>query len=82
MTEMCGPCSAEWMAWLDYSPPPPPIRLDGTGIRTVRDVQAAQERRYQDWRDTVRFQQDLIRRQCAAGHHAKDKDKDTCSTDR
>lgn len=58
---MCQACSDAYMAWLDYTLPPPPIRLDGTSIRTARDIRDYQERRYREWRDTVRFQQELIR---------------------
>jgi len=69
----CEPCWGLWHRWLDYTPPPPPIRLDGTGIRTARDVAAAQQRRYEDWRDTVRWQQDHIAACCWAGNHYERK---------
>jgi len=65
---LCGPCSSLWLRWLDYTLPPPPIVLCSPG-RTVGEIQASQERRYQEWRDTVRFHQDLITRQCGQGHH-------------
>ena len=56
------------MRWLDYRLAPPPIQLITIGGR-LRDVQDAQESRFRQWRDTVRFQQDLIDRLCAeAGH--------------
>jgi hypothetical protein len=64
----CPPCSAAWLAWLDWTMPPPPIRLDGTGIRTARDVREAQQRRADDYYATIRYQQDLITRICAARH--------------
>lgn len=67
---MCPPCSRAWMAWLDYRLPPPPIRIDGTGIRRVTDIRYYHERRYREWRDTVRYQQDLIGRLCSEGRHA------------
>lgn len=66
---MCPPCSAAWMAWLDYRLPPAPIRIDGTGIRRVMDIRYYHERRYREWRDTVLYQQGLIRRLCLEGGH-------------
>jgi hypothetical protein len=69
----CEPCWGLWHRWLDYTMPPAPIRLDGTGIRSARDVGAAQERRYQDWRDTIRAQQALIAEGCWAGNHYRPK---------
>lgn len=68
-TVMCEPCAAAWMRWLDYTLPAAPIRLDGTGIRTARDIGEYQQRRYQDWRDTIRFEQDLIKAGCLRGNH-------------
>lgn len=67
---MCPSCSRAWMAWLDYRLPPPPIRIDGTGIRRVMDIRYYHERRYREWRDTVLWQQALIRRLCLEGGHA------------
>jgi hypothetical protein len=59
------------MAWLDWTLPPPPIRLITVGD-TVREVGWRQEARYRQWRDTVLFQQGLIEEQCArAGHCAE-----------
>ncbi len=70
MTSMRPPCSREWLAWLDYRLPPPPIRIDGTGIRRVTDIRDYHERRYREWRDTVLSQQALIRRLCLEGGHS------------
>jgi hypothetical protein len=68
---MCPPCSAAWMAWLDWTPPPAPIRLISIGNR-VREALDRREARSRQWRETVRFHQDLIERQCAeAGHCAE-----------
>jgi hypothetical protein len=69
----CQPCWGLWHRWLDYRLPPPPIRLDGTSIRTVRDVAAAQQRRYQEWRDTIRSQQALIAAACRDGNHYREQ---------
>lgn len=71
---MCGPCSRAWLAWLDYQLPPAPIRL-WSGINSVRDIREAQERRYREWRETVRFEQGLIRRLCGEGRHAPERGK-------
>jgi hypothetical protein len=67
---LCQDCSGAWLAWLDWTLPPPPIRLITVGD-TVREVGWRQEARYREWRDTVRFHLDLVERQCAeAGHCA------------
>lgn len=68
---LCTPCSASWHRWLDAPMAPPPIRLDGTGIRTVRDVREAQQRRADDHYALIRRQQELIIRICAAGHQGE-----------
>lgn len=69
---MCPSCSRAWLAWLDYRLPPAPVRIDGTGIRRVMDIRYYHERRYREWRDTVRCQQDLVRRLCLEGGHAEE----------
>jgi hypothetical protein len=74
VTALCGPCSALWMRWLDYELPPPPIVLCSPN-RTAREIQASQERRSKEWRDTVRFHQDLIARQCREGNHYQPKEE-------
>jgi len=66
--QRCEPCSAAWLAWLDYRLPPAPIVLCSPN-RSAREIAASQQRRYQEWRDTIRFEQDLITRLCAAGRH-------------
>jgi hypothetical protein len=72
MSSLCPPCAAASMRWLDYSPPPVPVVLCSPG-RTAREIRLSQERRYQDWRDTVRWQQEHIARLCAAGNHCEPK---------
>lgn len=70
-TVMCQECSREYMAWLDYRLPPPPIRLMSIeGGNPAREIQWRQQRRFEEWRDTIRFQQDLIRRLCLEAGHA------------
>jgi hypothetical protein len=70
---LCGPCQDERGRWLDYRLPPALGIAHGSGApydvsaAGVRDRQAA---RSAEWRDTVRFQRDLIARQCRAGQHA------------
>lgn len=56
------------MAWLDYRITPL-ITLVQIGKPTVRRIQEAQEARFREWRDTIRFQQDLIERICARENH-------------
>ena len=65
---MCPPCAAFWLRWLDYRLPPPPIRLCTPGA-SVREVKSMQEARYREWRETVRFEQDLTVRLCREGKH-------------
>ena len=60
------------MRWLDYTLAPEPIRIDASYARTVRDIQQHQERRHREWRDTVRFEQDLIKRNCSEGRHVQE----------
>jgi hypothetical protein len=71
--DLCEPCRAAWWAWLDWTPAPPPIRLDGTGIRNARDIAEAQQRRYDAWRHTVRWEQGHIASLCAKGKHATEE---------
>ena len=66
----CPPCSASWQAWLEWRLLPAPIVLCSPN-RTVREIAASQEARYQEWRSTVRTQQDLIHRICAARHQRR-----------
>lgn len=68
---MCPACSKAYLAWLDYRLPPPPIRLMSIeGGNPVREIQYRQQRRFEEWRDTIRFQQDLIRSGCPGPDHA------------
>ena len=73
MPDLCPPCSREWMAWLDYRLPPPPVGLVSIGGRNkVREVADRREARYRTWRETVRFQQGLIEGSCpGAGHYGE-----------
>ena len=72
---LCPPCSAARSAWLDYRLRPvlgiahgsgAPYDVSAAGIRDRRRA------RFEEWRSTVRFNRDLIARQCrAAGHLAE-----------
>jgi hypothetical protein len=64
---MCPPCAADWDRWLDYKMPPAPISMcqHGNTARGVRDRLAA---RAEDYYATIRWQQSLIRKQCAEQH--------------
>lgn len=70
----CDPCWAAWHRWLDYRIPPAPIVLCSPN-RGVREIAASAERRYQDWRDTIRWHQDHTARLCAEGSHAPVKEE-------
>ncbi|WP_394622416.1 hypothetical protein JNUCC0626_49660 (plasmid) [Lentzea sp. JNUCC 0626] len=64
---LCPDCGKQWMAWLDYRITPP-ITFVQIGKPTARRIQEAQEARFREWRDTIRFQQDLIERICRENH--------------
>jgi hypothetical protein len=66
---MCPPCSRAWLAWLDWRLPPAPVQLISIGNR-VREASDRREGRYRQWRDTVRFQQGLIRSRCTGNCEA------------
>ena len=69
---MCDDCRDEWWRWLDTKP----SMLRGirfasgaAGDDTAMGSRANRQNRYADWSKLVRFQQDLIRQQCARDHH-------------
>lgn len=66
---VCGPCRAEITRWYDYLAPRPVqfanhADYDDTG----RGIADNGRTRFEQWQTTVRYQQDLIRRQCAEQH--------------
>jgi hypothetical protein len=65
---LCEPCQGLHTRWLDYTLPPPPIQLITIG-NTAREMAAHQERRFTEWRDTIRFEQGLTVKHCAEGRH-------------
>lgn len=73
---LCGPCSAESVAWLDTSPSTLLPRLGfAYGSGAAYDVSPAgiRERRaarHAEWAATVRFQRDLVAAGCRAGVHS------------
>ena len=67
----CPPCSKSWQSWLEWRLPPAPIVLCPAGKPSVRQIAEHQEARYQQWHTTVRTQQDLIHRICAARHQGR-----------
>lgn len=76
MTPLCTPCNEARARWLNYRLPPTLGIAHGSGA--PYDVSAAglrdkQRSRFEEWRATVRFQRDLIARQCReAGHVAEE----------
>ncbi len=62
--KLCGKHAEEWSAWLDYRQPPPPITLVQIGRP---DPAATQKRQFEQWRDTIAFQQGLISSMCTEG---------------
>lgn len=66
MTGLCEDHAAQWNAWSDYRLVVP-FRINSAtsyddSLRGLRD---RRKRLVDDWRDTIRFQQNLIRRICA-----------------
>lgn len=65
----CDACRAEIARWYDYRLPRPVQFANHGGYdETGRGIADNGSARYEQWRDTVRYQQDLIRQQCAAQH--------------
>jgi len=66
ITGLCAQHAEESAAWLDYRITPG-IRIGAGASRddTVAGVRDRQRMRFEDWRSTITFQQDLIRRICA-----------------
>lgn len=56
---LCAACSLAWNKWLDY--------------RLQQDIAERTGARYRQWRDTVRFQQDLIVKICTEKHQAPEE---------
>lgn len=69
---LCPPCTEARAAWLDYRLPP--ARGFSFGSGAAYDVSPAgaadrQRARFEQWRETIRFNRDLIARTCReAGH--------------
>lgn len=73
---LCAPCRAERDRWLDTTPNrliPRPGFAYGSGAAydsTPAGAAGNRSARYQEWRETVRFQRDLIATACRNGQHA------------
>lgn len=84
MSPLCPQCQEARNRWLDskpsqlipghYAGPPAVAGLsaDGKTIRPWSSTPAATWR-WEEWRSTVRFQMDLIARQCRAAKHVADE---------
>lgn len=64
---MCPECQQAWNAWLDYRIVPP-INLVQIG-NPARSAEFSRQRRNEEQRDTVNFQQRLIKRICTIRHN-------------
>lgn len=62
---LCEDHKEEYDAWLDYKLPPT-LAIHTVG-NSVRDVNDARNARFERWKNTVNFQQDLIKTICAKG---------------
>jgi hypothetical protein len=65
---LCDKHLAGWNAWTDNYPFVLPLRINSgaSGDDTVKGVVARKKRAIEDWKETIRFQQALIRRICAS----------------
>ncbi|WP_433460722.1 hypothetical protein [Micromonospora sp. CA-248212] len=71
---LCQPCSAQHARWLDYRLPRTLGIACGSG--TPYDMSAAgvrdrQRSRFEEWRVTIKFNQDLIARTCREQQHTE-----------
>lgn len=66
---LCPTCAVEITRWYDYRPTQP-VRIanHGSADDTLTRRADVLRARFESWRDTIRYQQDLIRRQCAEQH--------------
>lgn len=65
---MCPDCSEKWAAWLDYKIVPP-INLVQIGSVTAYSLEEGRKRRFEEWRDTINWNQRLIKRICTIRHN-------------
>jgi hypothetical protein len=67
MTDLCERHAAQWDAWSDYKLVHP-FRINGSASYddSLRGVLQRRQRLVAEWRATIRYQQQLIRRICAA----------------
>lgn len=68
---LCAPCKKKSDGWLDYRVSPS-LKIASGASRddTPAGVADARRARYDTWRNTIRTQQELIRRLCAEQHQA------------
>lgn len=67
MTALCAACRPKWLAWLDYRLTPP-IRIHAIGEDNTRAQRDRRNARFEEWRNTILFQQQLIADACASSH--------------
>lgn len=76
MKPLCVPCSAAHSAWLDYRLPRVPGFAHGSGAPydvSATGLRDQRHARFEEWRSTIRFNQDLIASTCrTAGHVAEE----------
>jgi hypothetical protein len=69
-TQLCDTCKADDAAWRDSAPVRGGIAIH-TMVRTVRDVAEHRRMRSEEHYERVRFQRELIARQCSAQHQGR-----------
>lgn len=68
-SRLCDTCRAEFDRWYDYRlDRPAPFTSQSNYDRIPEGVADNRRAGYEQWRDTVRYQQDLIRQHCAEQH--------------
>ena len=67
---LCGPCREEWLKWLDYQQPVTGIKFANHAAYDDTTAGRGGVRRsgFEQWRDTIRYQQQLIKDDCARNH--------------
>lgn len=66
MNALCDEHAAQWSAWSDYRMVLPfRINSGSSSDDSIRGVRQRKRRQVDDWRETIRFQQTLIRTICA-----------------
>jgi hypothetical protein len=66
---ICPPCHEAWRSWFNYRIVPG-LRINSGATRddTLAGIKDRQRARFEEWRDTIRSNQELIEKICARRH--------------